>query len=132
MKKSLSFLAALSLGALVTASLPVANAHESSASQGSCQGDILNEDALDGFLIVLESNGGANAQAVQSAVAAAPATAAPDDVRTVIVDGIVMQVHEIVVQGLIANGTWIVVYAGTTNPINDPQGLPCWANPDCP
>lgn len=132
MKKSLSFLAAVSLGALMTASLPVANAHESSAGQGSCQGDIMNEDTLDGFLVVLESNAGANPQAVHSAVAAAPAAAAPDDLRTVIVDGIVMQVHEMVVQGLVANGTWIVVYAGTSIPITDQQDLPCWVNPNCP
>lgn len=130
MNKSLSFLAAFCIGLLTSASFSVANAQNSSGPQGPCQGELLDEQSLDGFLLVLESNGNADPQAVQSAVRAA--AAAPDDVRTVIVDGIVMQMHEMVVQGLIANGTFIVVYAGTTIPITEPQDLPCWVNPDCP
>lgn len=128
MKTSLSFVAALSLGVLMSASFSVANAHNPPGGQGACQGEVLSEQALGGFLLVLESSGNADPQAVQSAVAAA----APDDLRTVIVDGIVMQMHEMVIQGLIANGTFIVVYAGTATPITEPQDLPCWVNPDCP
>lgn len=125
MKKTLSFLAAVSLGALMTTSFSAANAHSAPGGQGSCQGDVLDEAALGGFLLVLESNGGANQQAIQSAVAAA----APDDPRTVIVDGIVMTMPEMVLQGLIANGTFIVVHGSVTGPNVGQNGLPCWADP---
>lgn len=55
--------------------------------------------------------------------------------QTVVVDGILMELPQWVVEGMIQNGTFRPVYPGTTIPI--PQSgwfseLPCWANPDCP
>ena len=74
MKKSFYLLAALALGVVTTASFSSAHANNPPVN-GACQGDVLDAAALNGFLLVLESNTNANPQATATlAEAAAKAT----------------------------------------------------------
>lgn len=86
----------------------------------------MDEAALGGQLIVLETNPNANSQS-----ASATPAAAAGEMRTVIVDGIVMLLPEEVIEMQVANGTFIVVYAGTTHRMPEDE-WPCWLKfPGC-
>ncbi len=55
--------------------------------------------------------------------------------QTVVVDGIIMELPGVVIEGQIRIGAFIPVYPGTEYPIGREDWgseLPCWANPDCP
>ena len=131
MKKAIALLSASAFGALLTLSISSAHAldrsHQAAANNGPCQGGVADAAALDGFVLVFETTAAFNPQSASAAAAAA----APGDRRTVIVDGIVMELPEDVIKHQIAIGVFIVVYAGTTIPV-EPHEIPCWANPNCP
>lgn len=128
MHKIFSLLAAAGLGAALVAIATPAPAQATNPPSLCDAAVVLDQQAMaDGFLLSVAVNGSFQPQA---AAAYAASAAAPSDMRPVIVDGIAMLLPEAVIAGQIANGTFIVVYAGTSVEVPN-ENLPCWVTYDC-
>lgn len=70
--------------------------------------------------------------AVESASSESGSSASASSERVVVVvDGIIMELPKSVVEAWVRNGTFIPVWAGTTEELPEDR-WPCWLNPNCP